>query len=173
MIYLSFNGDEPRIYERMMGGISFDRVLGHLRHAVEIAAGSRLKIRANVVVTRANQDRTSRIRALLQREGVTEVTFSMCHNRGGNLRDASVCDTPPMPDTQQHCAVIQHTLFVDWRGRALLCDHDLHGEHLLGNLVTEPLELVLARRQKLIDEGVSFKMCAQCNDFLKMGGPCI
>ena len=169
MIYLSFNGDEAGVYEKMMGGISFDRVLGNLRKALAVAAGSSLKIRANVSVTRANQDRTSRIRSLLVREGVSEITFSMCHNRGGNLRDPSVCDTPPTPAAQQHCAVIAHTLFVDWQGRALLCDHDLHGEYPLGNLVTEPLELILARRQKLIDGGVSFKMCAQCNDFLKMG----
>jgi hypothetical protein len=169
LIYFSFNGDEPEVYARMMGGLSFDRVLGNLRQAIAVANGSRLKIRANVSVTRANQDRTSRIQALLQREGVAEITFSLCHNRGGNLRDPSVCATPPMPAAQGHCAVIQHTLFVDWQGRALLCDHDLQGEYSLGNLVTEPLEIVLARRQKLIDGGVSFEMCAQCNDFLKIG----
>jgi hypothetical protein len=169
VIYLSFNGDEPEVYEKMMGGISFERVLGNLRRAVTLAKDARLEIRANVSVARANQHRTSRIRALLEREGVDDITFSMCHNRGGNLHDAAVCDTPPMPFAREHCAVIQHTLFVDWQGRALICDHDLHGEYPLGDLLTEPLETILARRQKLIDEGVNFKMCAQCNDFLKMG----
>ena len=37
VIYLSFNGNEPEIFERMMGGIKFDRVLANLRRAVALA----------------------------------------------------------------------------------------------------------------------------------------
>ncbi len=169
VIYLSFNGDEPELYERMMGGIKFDRVLGHLRRAVALARGTRLQINANVSVTRANRHRLTQVQRLLHDEGVTQITFSMCHSRGGNLRDREVIDTPPMPDDSGHCEVIKHTLFVDWRGRAHICDHDLHDEHLLGDLTTEPIETVLARRQQLIDDGLPFKMCHDCTDLLKGG----
>ena len=169
VIYLSFNGDEPALYERMMGGIKFDRVLGHLRRAVALARGTRLQINANVSVTRANRHRLTQVRQLLNDEGVVQITFSMCHSRGGNLRDPDVIYTPPMPDDPGHCEVIKHTLFVDWRGRAHICDHDLHDEHLLGDLTTEPLETVLARRQQLIDHGLPFKMCHDCTDLLKGG----
>ena len=61
------------------------------------------------------------------------------------------------------------TLFIDWRGRVLICDHDLHGEHGLGDLTREPLADVLVRRQQLIDGGVNFSICQVCNDVLKMG----
>lgn len=169
VIYLSFNGDEPEVYGRMMGGIPFERTLANLRRAVGIARDSRLDIRANVSVARANSERTTRIKDLLNREGVSNITFSLCHNRGGNLRDPAVCDTPPIPEAQDRCAVIQHTLFIDWRGQALICDHDLHGEYPLGDLLTEPLGTIQERRQALIEKGVTFKMCAQCNDLLKMG----
>lgn len=169
VIYLSFNGDEPEPYERMMGGIKFDRVLGHLRRAVSPARGTRLQINANVSVTRANRHRLTQVKQLLHDEGVTQITFSMCHSRGGNLRDPAVIDTPPMPDDPGHCEVLKHTLFVDWRGRVHICDHDLHDEHLLGDLTIEPLTTVLTRRQQLIDHGLPFKMCHDCTDLLKGG----
>jgi hypothetical protein len=106
---------------------------------------------------------------VLEDAGVKTITYSLGHSRGGNLRDIAVCDTPPSPPDLVHCAVIEHTLFVDWRGRVFICDHDLHGEHGLGDLMTEPLREILARRQKLIDDGLAFQLCRQCNDVLKGG----
>lgn len=169
MIYLSFNGDEPAVFSEMMGGLPFDRIRRHLQRAVQLTEGSRLEIRANVSVTKKTRPRVSSIKRLLHDEGVKTVTFSLAHSRGGNLRDPEVVDTPISPPDLVHCAVIAHTLFLDWRGRAFICDHDLHGEHGLGDLMTEPLADVLTRRQRLIDEGVSFKICRECNDVLKGG----
>jgi hypothetical protein len=100
---------------------------------------------------------------------VKTITFSLAHSRGGNLHNPAICDTPASPPDLVHCEVIKHTLFVDWRGRVFICDHDLHGEHGLGDLMTEPLSAILIRRQKLIDEGVPFPLCRQCNDVLKGG----
>lgn len=169
-VYLSFNGDDQDMFSTMMGGLSYDRVLENMRNAVKLAGGTRLKIRANVSITKANQDRISRIGTMLEREGVSPVTYSLCHNRGGNLRDEFVCDTPPMPVERWGCDVMQNTLFVDWQGKALICDHDLHGEYGLGDLMTEPLETVLDRRQKYLDEGLSFDICRNCNDIMRVGG---
>ncbi len=169
VIYLSFNGDEPDVYFKMMGGLSFDRVLGNLRNAVQLSKGSRLKIKANVSITKANQDRISHIGKMLEEEGVTPITYSLCHSRGGNLHDPSVCDTPPMPAESWSCDVMKNTLFLDWRGKAFICDHDIHGEHTLGDLMTDSLESVLERRQKLLDEGLSFRICKECNDIMRIG----
>jgi hypothetical protein len=152
-----------------MGGLSFVRGLKNLRRALALAQGSRLEIRANVSVTKTTQPRLDDIHRLLKAEGVRTITYSLCHSRGGNLRDPAVCDTPTSPPDLEHCAVIEHTLFVDWRGRVFICDHDLHGEHSLGDLMTEPIEAVLARRQVLIDSGMPFKLCRECNDVLKGG----
>lgn len=169
-VFLSFNGDDRESFATMMGGLSYERVLQNMRNAVKLANGSRLKIRANVSITKANQDRISRIGDMLADEGVSPVTYSLCHSRGGNLRDSSVCDTPPMPVERWTCDVMQNTLFVDWRGKAFICDHDLHGEYGLGDLMTESLEAVLERRQKLLDDGVSFDICRGCNDIMRVGG---
>lgn len=168
-VYLSFNGDEPELYRQMMGGLRLDRVWANAQRAVELARNSRLQIRANIVATKVNRHRLTEIRERLETAGIGPVTVSLCHSRGGNLRDSAVCDTPPMGDTDWPCDVMANTLFVDWRGQAFICDHDLHGEYPLGDLMTESLEAVLARRQALLDRGVSFKICRECNDIMRVG----
>jgi radical SAM protein with 4Fe4S-binding SPASM domain len=169
-LFLSFNGDEPEVFARMMGGLDYETILGRVRRAVALAEGTRLKLRANISITKANQDRVSRIKAQLEAERVGPISFSLCHNRGGNLRDSAVCDTPPMPAPQPTCDVTEHTLFVDWQGRAHICDHDLHGEYELGDLTREPLATILARRQSLLADSSAPKICQHCNDIMRAGG---
>jgi hypothetical protein len=168
-IYFSFNGDEPELFSRMMGGISFERVLANLRGAIKATETSRLEVWANLTVAKTNRDHLTSITRLLEDEGIAGVCYSMAHTRGGSLRDPSVFDTPPIPADVTHCEVLRSTLFIDWRGQTFICDHDIHGEHSLGNLVSESLEAILERRQRLIDEGVTFRICGECNDVLKMG----
>jgi len=168
-IYLSFNGADPATYERMMGGLKFERALHNLRRAIALTAGTRLKISANISVTKANRHQLTEITELLQHEGMAQPSYAMAHTRGGNLRDPEVVDTPPIPTSVTHCEVVRNTLFIDWRGKVLICDHDLHAEHTLGDLVDESLETIQERRQKLIDQGVHFKICGICSDVLKMG----
>jgi MoaA/NifB/PqqE/SkfB family radical SAM enzyme len=169
VIFFSFNGNEPQVFSQMMGGLAYDTVLANLRRAVRLCQGTRLKIQANVSITKANQHRIPHIAELLENEGVTPVTYSLCHSRGGNLHDKSVCDTPPMPVERWSCDVMRNTLFIDWRGKAFICDHDIHGEYGLGDLLDEPLETILARRQQLLDQGLSFKICRECNDIMRIG----
>jgi hypothetical protein len=169
VIYFSFNGDEPELFARMMGGLSFDSILDNLRRAIQLAQGTRLQIKANISVTKANRERLSSLRNLMQTEGVVSTTISMCHSRGGSLRDPAVFDTPPPPEDDGHCEVLKNTLFVDWRGQAFICDHDIHGEHPLGDLLTESLESVLERRDDLVKHRTSFRVCSECHDLLKFG----
>jgi hypothetical protein len=65
---------------------------------------------------------------------------------------------------------MKHTLFVDWEGKAHICDHDIHGEYLLGDLMTEPLAAILGRRQRLLDDSSSLAICRGCNDIMRVGG---
>jgi hypothetical protein len=169
MIYISFNGADEATYERMMGGLKYDRAIRHLRSALALAEGTRLKISANISVTKANRHQLTAITELLKREGMSDVSYAMAHTRGGNLRDPEVVDTPVISSDVTHCDVVRGTLFIDWRGKVLICDHDLHGEYSLGDLTTEPMETIQSRRQTLIENGVPFKICGVCSDVLKMG----
>jgi hypothetical protein len=168
-IYFSFNGEQAAVFQVMMGGLSFDKVLTNLRTAVRLSKGTSLSVEANVSITKANQDHVSRITKLLQDEGVREITYSLCHSRGGNLDNPAVCDTPPMPGATGSCDVLKNTLFVDWRGKVFICDHDIHGDHTLGDLMTEPLDAILTRRERLLEAGLSFKICQDCNDIMRIG----
>lgn len=168
-IYFSLNGAEPEVFRIMMGGLAFDKVMRNLRTAVELSRGTGLSVEANVSITKANQDHVSRISKLLHDDGVRQITYSLCHSRGGNLKDSSVCDTPAMPVERGSCDVLKNTLFIDWRGKAFICDHDIHGEYPLGDLMTEAFELILERRDKLLKAGLSFKICRECNDIMRIG----
>jgi pyruvate-formate lyase-activating enzyme len=170
IIYLSFNGDDAEMYSRMTGGLSFEKVTDNMRQAVELSRGSRLRILANVCITKVNQHRLVQIKRQLEHEGVGPVIFSLVHSRGGNLQDRSVCDTPPMPEEHWICDVMRNTLFVDWRGRVLICSNDLHGEHSLGDLTMEPLAVILQRRTEQLARTVPPEICRDCNDILKAGG---
>ena len=169
-IFLSINGDDADVFSRMMGGLSIDRVMTNVRGAVASARGTPLKVKANVSITRINRDRVTRIREMVEAQGVAPVTFSLCHSRGGNLKDADICDTPAAPIDAWPCDVLENTLFVDWRGRAYICDHDIHGEHELGDLAVEPLATILERKRQLLDKGVSLEICRNCNDVMRIGG---
>jgi radical SAM protein with 4Fe4S-binding SPASM domain len=169
-IYLSFNGDEAEIYKKMMGGLSFDKVLSNVRRAVELARGTRMKIRANVSITKETQDRVTRMDEFLQKEEMGPVSFSLCHDRGGNLNDKAVCDTPALGVENWPCDVMKNTLTVDWQGKVHICEHDLHGQYQLGDLMTEPLEVVLARREALLLDSTALEICKGCNDVMRAGG---
>ncbi len=169
-IYLSFNGDEPEIYKKMMGGLSFDKVLSNVRRAVELARGTRLKVRANVSITKETQDRVTRMDEFLQKEEMGPVSFSLCHDRGGNLQDTAVCDTPALGVENWPCDVMKNTLTVDWQGKVHICEHDLHGHYQLGDLMTEPLEVVLERREKLLLDSTALEICKGCNDDVMRAG---
>jgi radical SAM protein with 4Fe4S-binding SPASM domain len=169
-VYVSFNGDEKEVYEKMMGGLPYEKILGNVRRAVELARGTRLKIRANVSITKETRDRVSRMDEFLQKEEMGPVSFSLCHDRGGNLNDKAVCDTPALGVENWPCDVMRNTLTVDWQGKVHICEHDLHGEYQLGDLMTEPLEVVLERRERLLEDSRALEICRGCNDVMRAGG---
>jgi hypothetical protein len=87
------------------------------------------------------------------------VSFSLCHSRGGNLQDEAVCDTPALGVENWPCDVMKNTLTVDWQGKVHICEHDLHGAYELGDLMTEPLEVVLERRELLLKDSTALEIC--------------
>jgi hypothetical protein len=75
---VSFNGADAATYELMMGGLSFERADRYLADLVQRAKG-RMNVVANVSVTKQT-------RGKLNDMGVEQITFSLCHNRGGHLK---------------------------------------------------------------------------------------
>lgn len=165
---ISFNGTDKASYELMMGGLDFARAENHLRTAVEMSRGRRMEVAANISVTKQLQSQLPAIKDYLTRAGVKTIFFSKCHNRGGNLNDPAICDTPLPPAwASARCDIFASTVFVAWNGDVLSCCHDLTGANKLGNLVTDELAMLLSQRQTILARGVDFKICRGCNDMYR------
>lgn len=165
---ISFNGIDKASYELMMGGLDFARAENHLRTAVEMARGQRTEVASNISVTKQLQAQLPTIRDYLTRAGVRTIFFSKCHNRGGNLNDPAICDTPLPPEwARTRCDIFAGTLFVAWNGDVLSCCHDLAGVNRLGNLATDELQTILSQRQATIVHGIDFAICQRCNDMYR------
>jgi sulfatase maturation enzyme AslB (radical SAM superfamily) len=165
---ISFNGTDQDSYELMMGGLSFARAESHLHTAIEMSRGQRMHVAANISVTKQLQSRLAHVRDYLTRAGVQTIFFSKCHNRGGNLNDPAICDTPLPPQwASARCDIFTSTLFVAWNGDVLSCCHDLAGANKLGNLTTDDLQTILSQRQAVVARGVDFAICQRCNDMYR------
>lgn len=164
---ISFNGEDPVIYELMMGGLDFERATANLKKVVSLSQGSQLQVRANVSVTRQTQERLADIKNYLNQAGVDGIFFSKCHHRGGFLKGDVVCTTPMPQDEPYRCDIFDQTLFVAWTGEVLSCCHDLAGENIIGDLKTESVEEILTRKRKISADGVKFRICEHCNDLYR------
>ena len=166
---VSFNGADAATYELMMGGLSFECADRYLADLVQRAKG-RMNVVANVSVTKQTRGKLNDIRRYLNDMGVEQITFSLCHNRGGHLKGDGVCDTPIPPASIKRCDIFDYTLFVAWTGEVLACCHDLDGVGKIGNLLTDPLEEIVRYKEGLRGRGAIFPMCANCNDLYRFSG---
>ncbi len=165
-VYVSFSGHDAGLYERMMGGLDFDRASQRIRDLARIAAG-RARVSANVSVTPLTRPHLAQIKAHLESLGIQEMLFAMCHNRGGYLGDPCICDTPLPPAGAGRCDIFADTLYLAWNGDVLACCHDLEGMGRIGNLAEEQLDTILSKKERMVGEGVRFPMCATCNDMYR------
>lgn len=166
---ISYNGADAETYELMMGGLNFERAEKYIADAVQRAQG-RMRVVANVSVTRQTRPKLAEIRRRLNDLGIEKISFSLCHNRGGHLKGDGICDTPIPPRHIKQCDIFDYTLFVAWTGEVLACCHDLDGVGKIGDLVTQPLEDIVRFKEGLRGQGAIFPMCASCNDLYRFSG---
>ncbi len=166
---ISYNGADAETYELMMGGLNFERAEKYIADAVQRAQG-RMRVVANVSVTKQTRPKLAEIRRRLNDLGIETISFSLCHNRGGHLKGDGICDTPIPPRHIKQCDIFDYTLFVAWTGDVLACCHDLDGVGKIGNLVTQPLEDIVRYKEGLRGQGAIFPMCATCNDLYRFSG---
>ncbi len=164
---ISFNGDDPEIYELMMGGLDFERAHKNLINAIQYCRGTGTSLSANVSVTRQTQERLPDLRRFLEDSGIEHIFFSKCHNRGGFLKGDVICNTPPPPTDRYRCDIFTNTLFVAWTGEVLSCCHDLAGENIIGDLRTDALSVILQAKDQTAAQGVRFEICKGCNDIYR------
>jgi MoaA/NifB/PqqE/SkfB family radical SAM enzyme len=60
-LVVSFNGDDPELYEAVMGGLDFLGAENYLKGALEICQGTRTQVWANISVILPTQERLAEI----------------------------------------------------------------------------------------------------------------
>jgi hypothetical protein len=148
-----------------MVGLDFEETTRALRRLVDLASGQ-LAILANVAVSELTRGQLPAIRQRLAGIGIDNVLFSLCHSRGGALRDEAICHFHPPPRTRR-CDIFADNTFVAWDGQVLACCQDVAGSAVLGDLTTMSMEELAAIRRRILDEGVDFEMCEECDDIYR------
>lgn len=161
---ISYNGNDPAVYELMMGGLNFDRARQNIAAALAARKGSQMTLAANVSVASPTEPQLAQIRSFLEGSGFDTIYFSKCHNRGGFLKGTTICSMPQPPVESERCDIFTNTLFVAWTGEVLSCCHDLGGENKIGDLTAQDLPSILERKAHIAVQGVRFRICAECND---------
>lgn len=162
---VSFNGDGPESYERIMARLDFAATEAAIRRLVDRARG-RLLIQANVAVSNLTRPHLPGIKARLAELGIEHVFYSLCHSRGGSLRDEGICHYYPPPPTGR-CDILVDNTFVAWNGLVLACCQDVTGSAVLGDLAVMSMQELAAIRARILEKGVDFAMCAQCDDIYR------
>jgi len=82
------------------------------------------------------------------------------HSRGGKLYS-------PLMDDMKVCGIFPKITFVTWQGEILSCCHDIEGKHVMGNLITEGLNVSIKRKEEVIRKGYWFEICSECDDVFR------
>jgi len=138
----------PELYEQLMFGCSFKKMVKNIEDAIYIG----LDIKMQVIVSDATKDHLGETYEFAKSLGCSEVYWALLHNRGGNL--AASTRTIPGPGK---CDIFNNTMFIDSAGIIRSCSNDLQNTTDYGSSIAAALEM----RQALP------ALCADCNDSMR------
>ncbi|MBU0579548.1 MAG: radical SAM protein [Candidatus Margulisbacteria bacterium] len=113
-------------------------------------------------VSTINDQSRNNIRSYWHKIGVDGLILQPLHNRGGYLTKQTPQRTFASP-----CQIFNNSLFITWEGIALSCCHDLKGNNILGNLITNKLDKILKFKNNYAKKTNPFAICQKCNDALR------
>jgi pyruvate-formate lyase-activating enzyme len=164
-VNLSLPGPAPENFGTMTGGADVERWTANARRLVRMAAGGRPRVGVHAVVTAGHERSIPDVARWLRGLGIDDVEFFRCHHRGGELGDRSLAAAGPVPGGP--CQAAATILFVSWEGQVLVCAHDIHGRHVIGDLRGEPWAAVLRRKAAWAAQAGRLPVCRECNDELR------
>lgn len=164
-ICISFNGVTPEVYEAIMRGARFERVVAQVDHLIaSVADHSRIII--SVTATKINAHEVEALRSFWLARGAHYIEVRPCHSRGGHLQDDTVFDFVP-PPAASVCGVFAQIHFIAWNGDVLSCCHDLAGQTVMGNIHTIDFNTLRQRKTEVILRDRWFPICDLCDDGLR------
>jgi len=164
-VCVSINGATPEVYEGIMRGAKFERVVSQTEHLIA-SVTDRTKVVITATVTKLNAHEMDALESFWVARGVDAVEIRPCHSRGGHLQDPEVFDFSP-PTQGNACGILARIHFIAWNGDVLSCCHDLAGQAVLGNIHTADLDTLRRVKSEIVLQEQWFPMCAQCDDSLR------
>ncbi|MBM4053199.1 MAG: radical SAM protein [Planctomycetes bacterium] len=168
-ITLSFPSIRKIVFEKLCPQISFDQAIERARELINLCAGN-VGIRITGIRTEMNPDENESYLLLWKKLGVPS-SMVACHGRGGNLKAPGIYKQRDYGQKTGCCGLIRYHTFITWEGDVLACCHDLSGETIVGNLIESEICEIADRKRKLMRDGVSFKVCMQCDEPLRNVNP--
>lgn len=168
---ISFNGYDQPSYENLMCGLSFNKLIAHLK---EIAALNRDRVDLQFVpiITKSfGQAEVEKMKGLLMGLGFGENNFKYHHTitgRSGKLRNERLIDEQPetAPAERVTCLAAFSNLFIGWNGDIHICCNDIYGEAIVGKIT----DLKTADDLKRLEDknfalraNYAFDVCRRCD----------
>ena len=177
-INISFNGYDQASYERLMCGLSFNKLIAHLK---EIAARNRDRVDIQFVpiLTKSfGLPEVEKMKGLLTGLGFGESNFKFHHvitGRSEKLKNdklideefmASLKDMEIKDKSQVICLAAFSNLFIAWDGNIHICCNDIYGEAIVGRIkdikTAEDLKQ-LEDKNFALRASYAFDVCQRCD----------
>ncbi len=177
-INISFNGYDQASYENLMCGLSFSKLVAHLK---EIAAHNRNRIDLQFVpiLTKSfGLPEVEKMKELLTGLGFGPENFKFHHvitGRSEKIKNDRLIDQAFIEKTRDMeikdktkviCLAAFSNLFIGWNGDIHICCNDIYGEAIVGNIKEIKTEADLRRLEDnnfALRAGYAFDVCRKCD----------
>ncbi len=154
---VSFTGHDKASYESIQG-LDYDEVMANIELFHETYPD---KLRIACLSHDDLIENEQPVIELWQAKGIN-FSFTPLHTRGGFLQWDQ---ERPIHPVRFPCKIFRNISFIACDGNVLSCCHDIQCENILGNLNELPLNDILIRKKRMIDDRQpGFRICNYCND---------
>ena len=165
-ITLSFPSIRKKVFERLCPKVSYDNALKRTLELIDLARGN-VGLRVTGIITDINSGEQEEYVSFWKERGVGS-SMTVCHGRGGNLRELGIYEPQSIGLESGICSLFQFHTFVTWEGEVLACCHDLTGATRIGSLVNDDVRIIAERKRKVLKDSMPFPVCEQCDEPLRL-----
>ncbi len=144
-ITVSFPSIQKDVFEKLCPTIPFEDALRRTMELIDLSRGT-VGLRIAGIMTQINSDEPENFVSFWKERDVS-ADMTVCHGRGGNLRDSDIYRPKTLGLDSGKCGLFQFHTFVTWEADVLACCHDLTGATSIGNLVNDDVSVIADHRK--------------------------
>jgi len=164
-ITISFPSIQKDVFEKLCPTITFEDALKRTLELVDLSRGN-VGLRIAGIKTEINSDESEEYVSFWNELDI-RADMTICHGRGGNLKDSDIYGPKTFGLESGMCGLFQFHTFVTWEAEVLACCHDLTGATSIGNLFNDDVSVIADRKQNILKNPMPFPVCRQCDEPLR------